>query len=178
MLKRLSEITTPDPRFAAMVVWRDGETPRSITLEDYYAGIAAISVSERSPESVRIVFERARNAFLYSWFAYDLTTLAAVQAYAALELALRERIGPKPDGRRWRGMRELMDHAREAGLLDGACLRGLRGDDAEVSLDHFISYAALFRNELAHGSEHLNVPGAALAVLSDCAAIINHLARS
>jgi hypothetical protein len=37
-------------------------------------------------------FDKARHAFIYSWFAYDLVSLAEQQGYQTLELALREKL--------------------------------------------------------------------------------------
>jgi hypothetical protein len=40
-----------------------------------------------------------RNAYIYSYFSYDLLTLAASQTFPCLELALRLRIGSQFEGR-------------------------------------------------------------------------------
>lgn len=62
-----------------------------MTLEDMRAPVAPLELSEQVPEAIRDQFDKARHAFIYSWFSYDLATLAEQQSYAVLEMALRER---------------------------------------------------------------------------------------
>jgi hypothetical protein len=44
-----------------------------------------------------------------------------------------------------------------------------------LQVDQIVLLARALRNELAHGSEHLSIPGMALQSLEDCALLINHL---
>lgn len=171
MLKPLVEVFDADPRYHNMVVGTPPSDIRFMSLDDHHGFIAAITLSGHVPAGVRIAFERARNAFLYAWFVYDLTPLAQSQGYAALEMALRDRIGPRSNGTKWGGLGPLIDEARRRGLFDGLVLP----DSNPADFDHIVLLARMLRNELAHGSEHLSIPGMALRSLEDCALLINHL---
>lgn len=173
MLKGLDEVFDSDPRYRNMVVGTPGDI-RYMSLADHHGYVAAISLRTHVPTSVRTIFERARNAFLYAWFVYDLTPLAQAQGYAALEMALRERLGPRPDGKKWGGLGPLIAEARKRGLLDTVPLEGAPEEHA-AQLDHIVLLSRMLRNEIAHGSEHLGIPGMALQSLEDCALLINHI---
>lgn len=77
------------------------------------------------PEDVRKLHDAIRNAYVYSYFSYDLLTLAAAQVFACLEYALRARIGSRFEGRVDRKgkprppptLPELLETARVEGLL-------------------------------------------------------------
>jgi hypothetical protein len=45
------------------------------------------------PKDVQTQFETARNLMLYTYFVFEFQSQAELQAYAALEFALRERFG-------------------------------------------------------------------------------------
>ena len=178
MLKQLSEVMQADPRFDDMVAEITDTGVRLMTLEDYHADITSVELDARVPRDIRDAFDRARNAYLYSWFAYDLTTLAQAQGYAVLEFALRTRLGQVENGKRRAGLDQLIHAARVQGLLDG-----LKPLDHVVETSHggdltrLLDTMRRFRNELMHGSTHLNVPGEALYALRDCASVINHIFR-
>ncbi len=170
MLKPLDDVFDADPRYRNMVVGTPSDI-RLMTLEDHHGLIGAITLNGHVPTHVRTAFERARNAFLYAWFVYDLTPLAQSQGYAALEMALRARVGPRPDGKNWGGLGSLIGEARKRGLFNGLVLP----DSNPADFEHTVLLARTLRNELAHGSEHLSMPGMALRSLEDCALLINHL---
>ena len=174
MLKRLAEVFDADPRYHNMVVGSPPGDIRFMSLEDHHGFIDAIVLSAHVPEGVRVAFERARNAFLYAWFVYDLTPLAQSQGYAALEMALRDRLGPRSDGKKWSGLSALINEARKRGLFENVVLANSNPTD----FGQIVEFARILRNELAHGSQHLSVPGMALQSLEDCAKLINHLFAS
>ncbi|MGA8076806.1 MAG: hypothetical protein WB868_05385, partial [Xanthobacteraceae bacterium] len=68
-----------------------------------------------------------RNAYIYSYFSYDLLTLAASQTFPCLEFALRLRIGKQFEGRVDRKgklrppvmLGELLEAAKTQGLISG-----------------------------------------------------------
>jgi len=175
VLKALAEICEPDARYQNMVVGNPPFDIRFMTLEDHHGFIARIQIEDHVPARIRTAFERARNAFLYAWFVYDLTPLAQAQGYAALEMALRDRLGPRPDGKKWRGLADLMQAARKQQLFDGAPLPATTAAERVQLLDAILAMARYLRNELAHGSEHLSIPGGALDTLEHCALLINHI---
>jgi hypothetical protein len=51
------------------------------------------------PESVRRCHDAVRNAYIYSYYSYDLLMLAASQTFPCLEFALRLRVGKQFEGR-------------------------------------------------------------------------------
>lgn len=91
--RRFDEILRPDPRFETLARL-DLETgdARQLQLQDHYETIAEIELIGSPPEAVRMQFDKARNAFLYAWFDYELLNVAQGFAYAAVEFALRVKL--------------------------------------------------------------------------------------
>jgi hypothetical protein len=145
-----------------------------MSVADHHAAIAAIELVPSVSRSVRVVFERARNAFLYSWYVYDLTPLAESQGYAALEMALREKLG-ETSARTVRGLTELLQEAFRQGLFDNFPLPP-EGNvtDRNAYFAQITSLIRHFRNHLAHGSDYVNMPGETLDALRLCCDLINH----
>lgn len=179
MLKQLPNILESDTRFSSIVVADPSDgTIRSMTVEDHYAALKAIELSPQVPLATSAVFERGRNAFLYAWFVYDLAALAEGQAYAALEMALRERLGG-PNARTTRGLGEQLQAAYQSGALDNLPIMHVGCDeDRKVQLEQLIRRVRRARNHLAHGTESVSTPGVVLDSLSLCASLINHLYSS
>jgi hypothetical protein len=162
-MRSLEEITEADPRFLALVV-HDVGTLRPITLADHHAMVAAIELPSSVPADVRMLFERARAALLYAWFAYELAPLAEHQACAALECALRLRLSA--EGRtlpRRPGLRRLLRAAVDCEWLPADTLETKAPLLAEL------------RNEVAHGEPYLGMPGMAAETLRHCATLIAQL---
>lgn len=80
-LKPLADVLIPDDRWKLF----------SRTLEDHHALISNIQLNESVPEEVQQHFENARNAWLYSFFAYRLLTVALTTVHTACETAVRTR---------------------------------------------------------------------------------------
>ena len=176
LLKSIREIIEPDHRFSAIVVadLHSGAV-RPMLIADHHAAIASVELSSRVSNSVRTVFERARNAFLYAWFVYDLTPLAESQGYAALEMALRETQIDVVSGRLHRGLTERLQGAFDLGAFDDFTPAEAEISDRRAYFAQIISLVRHFRNDLAHGSDYVNMPGATLAALRLCCDLINHL---
>ena len=177
MLKKVSEVILPDTRFSSIVV-HDSDTGamRTMDVSDHHSAINSIELIAGVSTTVRTVFERARNAFLYAWFVYDLTPLAEAQGYVALEMALRETLIGRANQPAPRGLSEQLEAAYSQGYFDDLAM-----PDDEVIVDRRAYFAQLSRivrhsrNNLAHGSEYVNLPGVALESLRLCATLINHL---
>jgi hypothetical protein len=106
-LKKLAEITTPDPR-SLMSEMSDEKTGRfrPKTIEDHYAVVNKIILHEGVPEKIREHFETTKNLLLYSWFVYRFMPVADFHAAVTLEYALKTKAEGKV-----RGLYNLIDHA-------------------------------------------------------------------
>src|SRR3546814_19147497 len=87
MLKSVDQVLKPDP-LVASTCGRDGRAP--LTVEEHHYAVAQITLSNSVPAVAGEAFDRARNAFLYAWFSYDLGALAEEQAIFSVELARSE----------------------------------------------------------------------------------------
>jgi hypothetical protein len=92
LLKPLDELCLPDPRFEhERLTLQDGD--RAMNAEDIYERLEFSHINSGVPERIRTQFEVSRNLMLYAYFVFEFQTQAELQAYAALEYALRERFG-------------------------------------------------------------------------------------
>src|SRR3546814_1285552 len=82
MLKSVDQVLKPDP-LVASTCGRDGRAP--LTVEEHHYAVAQITLSNSVPAVAGEAFDRARNAFLYAWFSYDLGALAEAQAIRSEE---------------------------------------------------------------------------------------------
>jgi len=177
MLKSEDKLLEPDPRFTNMIggVTEDGRV-RCMTIGDMHDWVRQIELGPETPTVIREQFDKARHAFIYSWFAYDLVSLAEQQGYQVLEMALRERLPPaeqaKAREKRWT-LDPLLKRATAHGWLDRTNfeVEGPYGRNGKMCL---LDILPQFRNELAHGSENL-FPGGSLEMRKLCAEIINKL---
>jgi hypothetical protein len=170
MLKPASKLLEPDPRHAAEVVLCPTTgLLRPAAAADLHAAAADIEVTAAAPAVIRQQFDLARHAFVYSWFVYELATLAEKQAYATVEMALREkaRLMTGKDTEK-RGLKALIREAEGQGWLR-------RNDFGErLSPFHPLDAIVMLRNDLAHGSDRL-MPVGSRAMIELCAEVINRL---
>jgi hypothetical protein len=148
---------------------------RPVHISDLDSLVRHIELGPAVPEKVRLQFDVARSAFVYSWFAYDLVTLAERHSYAVVELALRLRAerdapAPAPDKRT---LKPLLDIALQR--------RWLRREDFEVPSPggsgktiSVLDMMRELRNDLAHGNMHLFHDGS-LEIIRLCAEIVSKL---
>ena len=143
MLKDAHHLNSPDPFYDGTAGFIGS------TLEGLHHDMSKLELPAVVSDRVRRCHDAIRHAYIYSYFSYDLLTLAASQTFACLELALRERIGGQFAGRtNKRGkpnppmLDELLKLAKEQKL---------------ISSD--IEYLSTLRNTYAHGSDAvLNPP--------------------
>jgi hypothetical protein len=172
-MKPRSDILDPDPRFRNMAAGFDTTgAVRMMSIGDLYDQMAEIRLDPTVPADIAEQFDKARHAYVYSWFAYDLASLAEQQGYQTLELALREKL---PAGERERAGRE---HWGLGKLLTRAIAHGWLAPLGFVHGTRMTMYdfLAMSRNELAHGSRNL-FPNGSIAMLELCAEILNELFR-
>lgn len=85
---RIPEIVCdPDPRSRKV----DFRTREPLTIAYEHEKIAEVTLHDGVPRNIWAQFETCRNLYLYAWFVYRFYPVAEHQAYACLELALRER---------------------------------------------------------------------------------------
>lgn len=131
-------------------------------------------MSDAAPEEIRREFDTARNAFIYSWFVYEFTTVAELAGYTVLELALRRLIDPAPPNTsKSPGLSKLLKKATSMGHLNRADFEmpfPARNGAVICQLDLIPE----MRNHVAHGNVHL-LPQGALASLQLCRDVIDKL---
>lgn len=158
MLKPVEELTQPDP-LVATTSGQGGSQP--LTVKEHHEAVAEIRLVASIDKPVHVAFDRARNAFLYAWFSYDLGALAEAQALFSVELALRSRL--KTESEDVRGLSNLIGKAIKLGLIR----ENPQGTPSKAMVFR------MMRNEWAHGSDHIHTPAATLNVLQACADLIN-----
>jgi hypothetical protein len=161
MFKLEEEILVPDKRFAALY----GVNALGIckvTIADHYRRIDGLSINPVAPLEVHTSFDRARNVFIYAWFCYELLVVSELQAFGALELALKLRL--LRSSQKVSSLGSLLRLARQNRLLPPKV-------GATDQLDALLA----IRNALAHGALQVHTPEMSLTVLLGCAEVINLL---
>jgi hypothetical protein len=144
MLKDIHSLRSPDPYYTGEAGFVGS------TLERLHDDMRKLELPDYVPESIRRSHDAVRHAYVYSYFAYDLLTLAASQTFPCLELALRLRIGAQFKGRINRKGKPRSP-AMLGELLEAAKTQGLISGD--------ISWINPMRKMFAHGSDAvLNPP--------------------
>ena len=159
MLKRAEDLTKADPFFAGTVGFVGS------SLYELHMDMLACDIPETAPESVRRAHDAVRHAYIYSYFSYDLLTVAAAQTFPCLELALRERIGAQFAGRV-----DKRGKPRPA-MLDEL----LRTAKAQSLIQSEIDYLSHMRNTFMHGSDIVLNPPMFLTTFQIVTAIIREL---
>jgi len=119
MLKDVGHLHSPDPFYDGTAGFVGS------TLEKLHHDMSKLELPAIVPEGVRRCHDAVRHAYIYSYFSYDLLTLAASQTFPCLELALRECIGKQFEGRTDRKgklrpppmLDELLKTAKAQGLI-------------------------------------------------------------
>ncbi len=95
-LKPREQVLLPDVRYqnSANLDYSTGILTE-LTIDTTYEELEKVDLNDHVPESVRSHFEIARNLVLYSWFVYSFNVVAAMQAFASLEMAVKEKTGDK-----------------------------------------------------------------------------------
>lgn len=129
-----------------------------MTIDSIYAELEKIELQESVPESVRSHFATAKNLVLYSWFVYPFNMVAALHAFASLEMAVKEKTGDRETS-----FKKQLDT-----VFKGRKLSGGMGPPIDLSV-----VISKLRNDLAHGSPTTH--GLGLMFVDRCAALINEL---
>ena len=84
-MKPREAILTPDTRFQTMAAGIDATgSIRMMAIEDLHDQMAEIKLDALVPADIAEQFDRAKHAYVYSWFAYDLASLAEQQGIRPL----------------------------------------------------------------------------------------------
>lgn len=164
MLKPFEDLMQPDRRHMP------GGPLQAVTgvqLKELYDDVAPLDLHSSVPEEVRWQFDTARHAFVYSWFCYDLVTLAEQHAYGALENTLRLRAksaGIVPKGN---GLKMLVICAYENGWLQ-------KSDFEIPNMPSRLDMLRVARNHVSHGQPQLLMPFS-LEMIRLCAETLNKL---
>jgi len=158
-LKPREEVFLPDVRYRNRVnLDHSTGVVSEMTIDTIYEELENIELNSTVPESVRSHFEIARNLVVYSWFVYSFNVVAAMQAFASLEMAVKEKTGDKKSN-----LKGQLDK-----VFNGQQLTS--GFAPPIDLAKAISW---LRNDLAHGSTTLH--GQGLTLVRTCADVINEL---
>jgi hypothetical protein len=164
--KSLDTVLQPDPRFIGLCIVENGMA-RQMTLADHHAGLVEIKLNSAVPVDVTAAFDRARNTIVYAFFDYDLFVVGEVQAFGALELALKFRMNGH--GGSTRGtLRNLVDRARKAGVLPQTTPGNIRLNDPIEAL-------VALRNGISHGNVDIHSLGMMVGIMEACAHWIDHV---
>jgi hypothetical protein len=173
MLKLRTSLLEADRRNDQTVLDATGEL-RPMQIEDLHDLMLKLELGPGVPPAIREHFDVARNAFIYSWFSYELVSLAEAHSYTVLEAALRHRIeaaGGDVSGAR--GLQNLYEKA--------VSLKYLNTKDFEVPSPFssggtisLFEFVRLLRNDVMHGHSHL-LPDGSLQMMRLCAEILGRL---
>jgi hypothetical protein len=172
LLKPIALLHEPDERFQRLSFHdeRAGHI-RPIGAADLHNEVNVIELNSSVPADIRYQFDVARNAYLYSWFFYDLVILAEEHSYIVLEMALRHRA--KSEG--------LARNATLKPYLQLAIKRGwLRKEDLDIpgapdsQPMSFLNELPKLRDRLLHGNMHLS-PDFTLMIMQKCVDLLNKL---
>ena len=199
VLKPLEELALPDPRIKFEPLFQYFEDGTKIL--EIHERLTKHSVLHAGvPESIKSQFEIARNLMLFTYYVFEFQTQAELQAYAALEYALRERLD-RPTRMIKRGketknvplmLGALLNKAIAEKLIHPETLPSwtwanerrkwfaehyshpfvpLNGEDW---LEMAVKLSTDLRNRIAHGNPHLHLPNS-FNQIELCADIINAL---
>jgi hypothetical protein len=170
-LKPLPELLVPDSRSVDYERFDpDLGAWRRITLEDFYAQIAAISLHAGVPAPVREHFASAHNVLAYSWLYYPFNVTAQFLAYVSIEYALRDRYNAdhKVSFRRLVGRAVTEGLVADSGFshiappqerILGSPIPEISTDTSNAYVKRLVDALPGLRNHLAHGSNMLHNSG-------------------
>lgn len=201
VLKRLDNVFEPDARQGLWVTFDEKlKDYRPRRLEDHYRSVEKVTLQKNIPEEVVSSFETARNLLLYSWFVYHFATIAQLQTFASLELALKKKRDLEGCSKKIKGLKALLRLAIKNEWIDDSEIRhhqrleeqrkemeesikgarvGRESTDVEEEVKEYCGILMEtfppLRNDLAHGSGAVLMPGQAYLALEISADLINQL---
>ncbi|MBX3429964.1 MAG: hypothetical protein KF779_10310 [Hyphomonadaceae bacterium] len=172
MVRPFEKILEPDERFGGFVRHSDLQP---MTLRDHYDSMAELALQAAVPTKITTAFDRARAAYLYAWFSYELTTLAQSQACASLEMALRDHLGARYPTHSFKNLNTCLEKTIADGDFDDFRLRPGHHTYSPDDLRALRELLVYVRNDVAHGTEMVVMPSHALVVMEPCARMIDRI---
>lgn len=169
-VKTKATLHTPDiRRTMKVIVNRKTGVQRPFTFDDVEVRVSDILVPPAAPEEIKDLLATAKNLLLYSWYYYPFSMSASLQAAAALEQALRQKLNATERDT----LSYLLREAVKKGLLttEGfkrwtqwreafARLHPEGGKPPKANLAKLLSETLpQFRNTLAHGNRFVDDSG-------------------
>ncbi|MBN1618895.1 hypothetical protein JW887_06180 [Candidatus Dojkabacteria bacterium] len=171
-LKDFDDILKPDTRSDLFTVTnlRTGDA-RKAELEDVFALVSSITLSDSVPEDIISQFNIARNLAIYTWFSYSFHQISELKSFSTLESALRHIYPHK------RGLGKLISSAVKDRRINDIGFSHIASDGRDESSINYVNklkeLIPSFRNDLAHGSTTLH--DGCFFTLRFCAEFINQL---
>ncbi len=135
MLKDVQHLLSTDPYYAGSAGFI------GCSIEKLHQDMSRLELPSFVPERIRRCHDAVRHTYIYSYFSYNLVTVAVSQMLPCLEFALRERIGYQWKGKTNKNGKPLRP------TLD-PCLRKPRAKDLfRISLRDWLFYATIFYME-------------------------------
>lgn len=159
--KSFDKLLEPDFRNGFQGSLLPGREWQRMDAREHYDMVAGIVLPELIDEEIRAMFDRARNAVVYAWFAYELTVLGQQYALATLEAALR--LHYRPAGR------TSLDPLIRRAVADGTFPATVGSHAGRPP------WLATLRNYWAHGANSFGTPLLACETLRRCADLIARL---
>jgi hypothetical protein len=154
MWKSKENIVAPDARYLneARIDPNTGAIRRP-EIGDLYDDMAELSLPVGVPSALIRQFNIARSAYVYSWFDYEMITLAEEHAYTVIEMAIRRRAKDENTGMSEKtGMRGAIDHARAKGWLSDEDYGVMETGGEPIP---YLTLLPVMRNDLLHGNPRL-----------------------
>lgn len=180
-LKKPHEMHIPDVRSTNMA------RVNGVRQEHLFKWMREAELSGSAPKDVRDLYDVARNVFLYSWYQYRFSMVAAQVSIAAVEMALRSRfkmenIDIKDRHGKDKSLRPLLADAVTRGWLTdagfGRWLPGAIGKEDRESNRYCETLKDVLpdlRNSFAHGTSTFLDQASMRSFLGRSAAIIDQL---
>lgn len=158
------------------IVWPVPNNPAAImefvTFAEWKDFVLRLGLQRRTPEIVRLKYERAHKLYLLAWLDFDLIKAGELIALTTLELALTDRYGDKVRDKKGqisfsRLLRYLPDHD---GLSDAKLPMVQRSGGTAIEFLTGKAHPSLneIRNSLAHGYPFDGLPyGGLLELVRD-----------
>jgi hypothetical protein len=162
--KPFDKILEPDVRSTFQGSLLPGREWARMDVREHYDRVEEIRLPAHVDPGIAEMFDRARQAVLYAWYAYELSVLGEQYALGTLEAALRAHY--RPIGR------TTLDPLIRRAVADGIFPASVGGHDGRAP------WLATLRNHWAHGANGFGGPLLACKTLRKCADLIGRLNTS